>query len=85
MNEYLNLTQQNEKPIKASYAAIMKIESDTTFRLIEEREESPRIRYGNGATLDHQETAAQFKLRAWLIGLAMFCVLVSSWVIFRWF
>ena len=86
MKEYLNLTKQNEKPIKASYAAIMKIESDTTFKLLEEREESPLIRYGTGAT-DPEESVSEPRLGVWLVALAMLCLLVSYWVISRqgWF
>ena len=85
MKEHLlTLTQRNDKPLKAPFAHIMGLESDTPLKLAEENEDKPAHRLSSGTALDHRATGAFSRAHIWLIGLALLCLSLSYWVISRY-
>lgn len=87
MKEQLLTLTQRDKPLRAPFASIMGLESDTQLKLAEEDRKGPTGGCNSGTALDSRATGTFSKASIWLIAVALICLSLSYLVIskYRWF
>ena len=87
MKEHLLTLTQRDRPLRAPFASIMGLESDTQLKLADDDRKGPAGGFKSGTSVDSRAPIVFSKVSVWLIALALACLSLSYWVISRypWF